>query len=395
VDASDITGATLSAVATVTIAANADVAMTQGQHAAFTTINATGDNTVTFSDATTGQTADAAIERYVLASGTNNITAVGTNTHLTGNDGADTFIMGTNVTGTTIDGGAGTSDTITMTDSTDERTDLDLVTNVESITLGGAVTAIETNDTLVANGSTLTVNASSATSLDWDGALESDGIFNITGSSDADTIVGGAGADTISGGTGIDTITGGGGSDDIDLGTGDFNDIYIMTGGGVAQDAIENFSLSGGSGTDNLDISLADLNAAFADMQLAGNGTAALQAGDGVAITQVAVGAYDMGGTATAEVLQFVGDYNDTSFKALIVDGGGSALTTNNAWDANDAFLALWDDGTDSYLSAVSTTGALEDGATWAEGTTTVTNLITFEGIADSANITDTHLDII
>ena len=75
------------------------------------------------------------------------------------------------------------------------------------------------------------------------------------------------GGDTINGGTGIDTITGGGGSDDIDLGTGDFNDIYTMTGSRVAQDTIENFGL----------------------------------AGDGVTIAQVAGGtAYDMEGTATS-----------------------------------------------------------------------------------------------
>ena len=65
-----------------------------------------------------------------------------------------------------------------------------------------------TVDALVGSGQTLTVSAAALTgtnTLTWDGSAETNGSFNITGSSQSDTITGGAGADTSSGGDGEDT----------------------------------------------------------------------------------------------------------------------------------------------------------------------------------------------
>ncbi|MGC6528489.1 MAG: M10 family metallopeptidase C-terminal domain-containing protein, partial [Paracoccaceae bacterium] len=108
----------------------------------------------------------------------------------------------------TIDGGAGT-DELRFTDSGSATSDLDGVTNVETVTLGDAATSVTTVDALVGSEETLTLSAAAlkgTNALIWDGSAETNGSFNITGSSQADTIKGGAGADTITGGAGADTF---------------------------------------------------------------------------------------------------------------------------------------------------------------------------------------------
>jgi Ca2+-binding RTX toxin-like protein len=98
------------------------------------------------------------------------------------------------------------------------------VSNVETVTLGDAVTSVTVKDSLVAGGQTLTLSAanlSGTNSLTWDGSAESNGSFNITGSAQDDNITGGAGADTINSGDGNDTIISNGGGDGIEAGLGD------------------------------------------------------------------------------------------------------------------------------------------------------------------------------
>lgn len=130
------------------------------------------------------------------------------------NGGNDTVAAGSSLTiADTIDGGDGT-DRLNFTDSDGTTTDLDHVTNFERIGLTGTTDVI-TLDSLVAAGAVLTV--SGGTSLKWDGSLETDGSFSITGTNGSDTITGGAGGDIIDVGTGTDTVIGGGGSDTITI----------------------------------------------------------------------------------------------------------------------------------------------------------------------------------
>ena len=263
----DITGANVTKVEKLdlTTVATITATMTQAQHAGFTGgITANGnDDIITFTTAGT-ITGDADISKYVLADGANSFTLGGAGQDVTGGTGADTFIMATNMlTGSTIIGGTGT-DEITMTDSTATTTDLDNVSGVETITLGAAVSAINTVEALVANGATLTVDGSSATSLNWNGSLETDGgIFSITGSSGADVIVGGSGADTITAGGGTDTVTGGAGIDTITLGaaadtvvigSGDLTSLNrdTVTDFNVAEDFIRIDASLTNSGTGNI-----------------------------------------------------------------------------------------------------------------------------------------------
>ena len=168
------------------------------------------------------------------------MTAGAGNDTIEGNAGEDTFVLGTNLTSAdTIDGGEGADD-LQFTDSGLATSDLDRVTNIETVTLGDAATSVTTKDSLVAGGQTLTVNTfnlSGTNSLIWDGSAEADGSFNITGSDQADTVTGGAGADVLSGGAGADTLTAGSG-DDIISGGADA-DTIILGGNLTSADIID------------------------------------------------------------------------------------------------------------------------------------------------------------
>jgi Ca2+-binding RTX toxin-like protein len=138
---------------------------------------------------------------------------------LTGNSGNDTFTLAA-VSGLTsldsVDAGAGT-DTVALTGNTafTAATDFDNVSNIEVITLANTTTAvtITTKDTLVAAGATLTLSTATTGGLTFNGAAETDGVFNITGGAGNDSITGGDGADSITGSSGSDSIIGGGGDD--------------------------------------------------------------------------------------------------------------------------------------------------------------------------------------
>ncbi|NCR39736.1 MAG: calcium-binding protein [Microcystis aeruginosa W13-11] len=118
---------------------------------------------------------------------------------LNGNDGDDTLTVKVGATPAAING----------------------VTNVETIIFkqAAANTTINTADTLVASGATLTVDASSFTTktLTFNGAAETNGFFKITGGAAADVLAGGAKNDTLTGGGGLDNLTGGGGNDQFVL----------------------------------------------------------------------------------------------------------------------------------------------------------------------------------
>jgi hypothetical protein len=192
--------------------------------------------------------------------GNDTITAGSGNDSISTGDAADTIVLSTNLTAEdTIDGGDGI-DTLTFTDDATGTDELDNVTNVEVITLGDASTRVVTQDTLVANGATLSVSAAALTgsnTLYWDGALESDGKFSITGSDQNDEITGGAGADTISSGSGNDLIITGNGSDSIIAGNGD--DTVTVGTGSTLTTVDANVTVNLGTGADTIYIEIDDM----------------------------------------------------------------------------------------------------------------------------------------
>ncbi|HEY2071724.1 MAG TPA: calcium-binding protein, partial [Rhizomicrobium sp.] len=180
--------------------------------AAYTGVSVTGDLTGNGSTHNGALTIDASAAAQLQI----DLTAATSNAYdLTGSSGADTIRFGTNFSASdTIDGGAG-SDTVSLS-GTYGATTLTATTlvNVETLDLIGYHSYdFITNDATVAAGETLTVVASGASQLIFNGAAETDGSFIITSASGNDVLTGGAGADTFNPGGGNDTLSGNGGDD--------------------------------------------------------------------------------------------------------------------------------------------------------------------------------------
>jgi Ca2+-binding RTX toxin-like protein len=146
-------------------------------------------------------------------------------TRIVGGKSDDTFTLtaaDNQIAPVTLNGNNG-SDTLTVKVGNAVPLDAAIngVTNVETIIFkeAGANTTITTVDTLVASGATLTVDASSFTTktLTFNGTLETNGSFKITGGAAADVLTGGAKADTLTGGGGLDVLDGKGGNDQFVL----------------------------------------------------------------------------------------------------------------------------------------------------------------------------------
>ena len=244
--------------------------------------------------------------------GSFNITGSSQADTITGGAGADTYYRVVRIrhdthlsSSDTIDGGAGT-DELRFTDSGSATSDLDRVTNVETVTLGDAATSVTTVDALVGSGETLTVNAAALTAtnaLTWDGSAETNGSFNITGSSQADTITGGAGADTVTAGSGNDTLRFVSGADlanDVIVDGGAGTDTITFTQNGIVDvddtdfvnvASIEAIAFGSGNNVSGLSINVAAASATLPLRISSGAGSDAFDLGGLDKITVISTGA--------------------------------------------------------------------------------------------------------
>ena len=275
---------------------------------------------------------------------------------LVGSAASDTLNIGTAVSATTLNG----------------------VSAFETINLSGGANSITTQDTLVASGATLNVNASSITgALTFDGALEADGKFNVTGSANNDNITGGAGADTIIGGSGSDTLSGGAGNDNIQGGinndqiNGGLGSDTIATGTGadllsytaltyatgIASntqaattnwvDTIADFDVA----TDMVKFSAGDLIAGTSSgfqVTLSDVGGGSIATGDSASVHNVTVNVSEDLHSGSANVLKFTST-TATSFASAI---GTAVITTGtlsyNTSGATEGLLVEWYDSANS-----------------------------------------------
>jgi len=295
------------------------------------------------------------------------------------------------------------------------------VTTVDATAVTGAVTVSVAN----ATGSvTMTGNANSTAVATLTGGLAGD---TITGGGGADALTGGAGADTISGGAGNDTITGGaglnilsggagndgitGGGDVDTITSGDGTDTItaaggidlinvtgtgvatiVMTGGGTAIDVVTGFDGTATTG-DQVDIDLSDQNGIVTDMHF-GAGSA-LAASTAVAIEAISTATVI---DTTTVIVSLLGDFADTTEVAAAVNLGGShEVSIGGTTDLaqGDAYLILWDDGTNSYLARLASGAAVDVSTADTFATSsTVTNLMQFSGVQTS-DFSNSSFDII
>ena len=79
---------------------------------------------------------------------------------------------------------------------------------------------------------------------------------------------------------------------------------------------------------------------------------------------------------------------NTAILETVLAAGGDEAITTAGVHGVGDAFLVLYDDGTNSYLATVETAAGAGAAETFASGDLTITNLVNFNGVADADDFT-------
>jgi Ca2+-binding RTX toxin-like protein len=228
-----------------------------------------------------------------------------------------------------IDGLAG-SDTLILSAAQSVVFGANTLTNFENVSITGGTQTITTHDATVASDKSLVVNASASTaSLFWDGSVESDGQFEITGGSAADTLIGGAQGDTLSGGGGADVFryTNAAADGDVIAGGADSDTLQVITYGDFT-------SVSSISGIERISISGTDVSAVFADhftaesLALSGVGSFAflVMSGAGYDLSNLDTSALSED-NATIQVGVQVGVATiltaPTAFAAIMVGGAG------------------------------------------------------------------------
>jgi Ca2+-binding RTX toxin-like protein len=146
---------------------------------------------------------------------------------LNGKGGNDSFDMGTELKANDrINGGSGTFDTVFLGGAVTPYSvvlDDNTIKNCEAIQMNTGDYSITVADGNVAAGGHMSILASAATVMFFDGSAETDGTFSMDTSSGDDTLIGGQQNDIISGGTpffspaGNDTIKGEGGNDTLQV----------------------------------------------------------------------------------------------------------------------------------------------------------------------------------
>jgi Ca2+-binding RTX toxin-like protein len=204
--------------------------------------------------------------------------------------------------------------------------------------LGGAITEVASNSYTYIYAAAVAGNDATVSSIA--------NVESVVGTTGADIIIGSSSDNTFTGGTAADTLTGGAGADN-----------FVMTSG-LTMDTITDFT----AGTDNLHISVGAMETANAQIAATTidlvelQDASAVAASDTIVVQEVA----DQGGGAAvaagAGANVFVLLTETYANVGAMVDGietGDHELTSAAGVVADDGFLAVWSDGTNSYLSLV------------------------------------------
>ncbi len=220
------------------------------------------------------------------------------------------------------------------------------------------------------------------------------GADSLDGDVGNDTINGGLGNDLIIAGLGSDSINGGAGVDTINLGPDGVVDEVVLSDLTTGADIFVGFELA----QDQVDISFSALEAGGQNLRWL-DGIAS-PAGPGEVASLLPWGAAGTPAVNVEEILQITGTdlANASALETALEVGGSRQITVNGAGSflVNDTFLALFDDGANSYLAkvVVGGNGALA-GETFASGELNATVIATFSGIVDAASFTNANFDFI
>ncbi len=264
--------------------------------------------------------------------------------NVTGGNGNDTVTFGSAAVfgASTINGGNGGHDTVNLGGADYTSTfGASTLKNVDQLNLkDGHNFDLTTVDANVALGATLTVNASAAAQLTFDGSAETNGSFDIIGSQGADTLTGGAQADTFEMGarlTTADVIHGGDGSDIVKIG-GDYTGGNALTLNSTMLDSVEQLALGGGH---SYDITLGtDLAVSNFTVGNSGNVTQLIFDGSaettGALLIEGSQGADTLTGGQHFDTFAFLSANGSTFDSSDTIDGqsGGDTLQLNGDYSA-------------------------------------------------------------
>ena len=331
------------------------------------------------------------------------------------------YLADTSVTGT-FDLGDGTSDKVVIEGTSVQPTALGLK-NIEELDISAGDVEFDWADlsgndtsfkligakTLLIDGSTsadtidltsITADALQTGDIQVDADAGNDIITGATqmvnvinGDAGADTITGGDGGDTLGGGTGNDTITGGLGTDTITGGSG--ADTIILTesvasadtvntgmGVGANKDTLVGYAIN----SDLIKIDVTEVETASSNITNLVDATGGNILSTSVVEIQSVSGAIDLAGN-TSSMFYITGTYASTdAVEDALEAGGAREITTSAAIAANEGFLIIYDDGTNTYLAAVHVSVATTND-TFDSGELTVEIIAQVSGLADGSTL--------
>ncbi|NOU52358.1 tandem-95 repeat protein [Pseudoalteromonas sp. JBTF-M23] len=383
----NISGATVSAFESLTLASGASVTMSEAQHDSFSTVTAPGSETITISSATDGLTGNSAVESYSL-SVANTFTLGSASQNLVGSASDDTVNVGTLTATGSIVGGSGT-DTLTVGNggsiagATISGFENLTVTSGGSATLSasqlsafsGTVSGAGTETiTVSGDGSVSTLSAienytllddsTNTRSVTVNGATHS-----VTGSSTTDAITFDIGTLTYTGtltgdSTVADTLSMSSGADITSASISNITNLTLASGASVAMTASQNSAFSGtitAPGSETITIS-----------------------GDGDFTTLVGVETYSVGDdtTNTRTITVATGTTSVTASSAtdaITFAIGGSTYTGTLTGDSTVADQVQVTDGADVSGGVFTNIGSLSvgSGATVAIDSANLSNFAT------------------
>jgi hypothetical protein len=212
----------------------------------------------------------------------------------------------------------------------------------------------------------------------------------------ADVIDGGAGADNIDQGAGNDHVTGGEGADNINTSTGSdtiiltetvaATDVLVVGGAGTDVITVTGFAVGAGTGADDITFSNTTVES-YTNVTALVTGSGGDVAAGAVTLLKVTVAGTDIGAAAN-NIITLTGDYSSTDVLETAIETGGSLnLTFGALGTAGDAVLIVYDNGVDTKIATVKTSGAIVDGAKAAAGTLTVVDHVVLLGVADATTM--------
>jgi len=316
-----------------------------------------------------------------------------------------------------LTGGTGSSDTLSVTAAGNHTLLLNSVTAIENLTFAGTGAGTDTititpADTVVASGANLKIDYTSMDddNLTLDVSAETNGTYTIlsdgsgamiitlgagadsynatgTPSSGIDTVVATAGANIINTGAGVDIVTPGTGTDTVSLGAAAADKIMFIATNQLVTSTV---TITDWEATKIIDFDIsATLSAGGkTQIELAANADAAV--GD-VGVRTI-TGAFDLDGAANNDVLLVLNsttniNTTDALESALEFNGTYQLKNAAVAMAVGDTFLVAYDDGSNTYISMVTSNSVVAADTFFGAGTLDAVQLIQLTGVSAATSV--------